>query len=422
MPYFLRFDGTTNEQGDLSSNTTNTETNWRIEFMFANRELVGNYNVINRIFSNLTNFSSSIFTNKLFDRDTVSVRTQGITHGELFYSSNPPLQDDNLPHIIQINYDGTTISGTIDGNPFDNTITASNVRFNGFGRICDSCLFDFYYFRYWSDNTGTNLVYDWNADSSQSNGSGSILYDDASANNATLQNMEPEDWVFYGSAGVSISVDNALNYTSTFNNVSLVNDRQLAVDTQSYSYTLNNVNLTYQQLNNFFIDVTTQSYSYNLSPVDLIYDRQLNIVGQAYNYTLNDVNLTYQAIGAFSIDVNTQSYNYTLNDVSLLVDKSLNVIGQIHSYTLNNIPVALSKIITVDSQSYSATFNDINLVKVGAISINLDTANYVVTYNEIGLTYSGFISVVLTDYNMNYNKEQYDITYANPSYNIRYEG
>lgn len=374
MPYFLRFDGTSAEEANLSSNTSRADATFRFEFKFSNRELTGVYNVINRIFKNTANLSSNIATNKAFDRDTVTIRTGGTTHGVFEYSSNPPLQDDNLPHVVQINYDGTTLSGSIDGNAFDNTITASGVTFSGFGSICEACLFDFYYFRYWSDNTGSTLVYDWNADSSQSDGSGSILYDDASGNNATLQNMEAGDWVFYSDPNPTISIDSAIAYSYTISDIQLAKQLILDIDTQSYSYSLDDISLTYQQLSSFNIDVDTQSYSYANSDIELSASRLISVVGQSYAYTLNDVNIT------------------------------------------------LGKFLSVDSQDYAYTLNDIELTKISQLAIDVNTAAYQTTFNSIDVAYSGYVERFITEsYKVNYKHEIIQAKYKNDITKINFK-
>jgi hypothetical protein len=114
---------------------------------------------------------------------------------------------DDLPHILTIYYDGTTVRAEMDGTPSPDTYVTAAPPFKDFnqfgGGVSPLANCDFYYFKYWSDNTETSLVHHWNADSASSAGAGSTLYDDGSAgNDATLTGFTlPDDWVFYDDGG-----------------------------------------------------------------------------------------------------------------------------------------------------------------------------------------------------------------------------
>jgi hypothetical protein len=94
---------------------------------------------------------------------------------------------DGIINKLNIIYDGTTYHASINGNT-PTSVTQANEGFRIFDYLGDASVRStFYSLKYWSDNTRTTLVHEY--DPAATNGTGLVLTDTVGTNNGTLVNF-----------------------------------------------------------------------------------------------------------------------------------------------------------------------------------------------------------------------------------------
>lgn len=207
MAYLLRADGV-DDSADFTE-VQRTDPEWTVEYRFADPVTTEN-DGIRSVLSRTQNLRARLGHNWTAFVDELVYRVNATSYDFTWdRGAGDAVISDNQPHVIRVVQDATTLRAYLDDEEADNFFTVNEIfdEFNTFFR--GTVELDLYYLRYWTDSTKTNLLYDWNADSSQSNGTGSILYDDASGNNATLVNFPNDDsqWVFYADEGGGVACD-----------------------------------------------------------------------------------------------------------------------------------------------------------------------------------------------------------------------
>lgn len=235
MANFLRFDNSTVNFTEINR----TDATWTFEFEVVNRQTTENIN--NTIAKNTNTLSSNLFVVWNLIEDSLTYRTNGTTVGQFIWAGSTT---DNLgKHVYRLVYDGTVLRAYIDGLEAGNSITAANIPFTGFGTFGRdvTTLLDFYRARYWSDDSQSTLLHDWNADSIQSNGTGNTLYDDVGGVNATFVTNEEPTWLNDGQGNTAPTANAGADQTVTIGatvqlNGGLSSDPEL--DTLTYAWSL----------------------------------------------------------------------------------------------------------------------------------------------------------------------------------------
>jgi hypothetical protein len=213
------------------------------------------------------------------------------------------------------------------------------------------------------------------------------------------------------------------SYSITSNNVNLTVNRTLTATAQSYAVTSNNVNLVVAKILlatvqtyviastgiNFFrglrVGVTAQAFTLTGPPINLNRGEILVADTRSYTLTRNDAgllqahklvadvrsyavntsvtNLVYTTVGSFTLAPTSRAYTLTRNDAGLLQAHKL--VADVRSYTLtrNDANLNRGEVLVADTRSYTLTRNDANLNR--GERLVADTRSYTLTRNDANL-------------------------------------
>ena len=197
----LRFSGATEFANFTVVNRSDTK--FRIEFRLANTS--PSSNLQNRIMRNPTTLNDYVEVRWRNTGDIVIYRIDA-TNYQLSHGLN--ITGDNLLHDYVLTYDGANLSATIDENSLG-SVSASGLTFKDFGRF--NGMQDLEYFRYYDSDVGGTLIYNWDANQSNTGPGAVILTETVSGNNAIGSGF-PTDGSAWIGASSQITADLTESY------------------------------------------------------------------------------------------------------------------------------------------------------------------------------------------------------------------
>lgn len=248
MPYLLHFNSVDLDDVVSIADPDRLDATWELEIDFADNSgrTQGHLRLLDTASGTLTFLELNDPTGAAQSTLNVAYRVNSV---QPFTGVAPETGSsgdigDGRRHVLNIVYDGTDYLISFNGET-PVVVAGTNVGFRLFNRIrMNASSVYFYRMRYWSDNTRTTLVHDY--DPSASNGTGSTLTDTVSANNGTLVNFPTDDsqWVYYEGVGdpepevptvslVGVVAPNNLSILLSLNNFTTPPNKLLLTDSNS---------------------------------------------------------------------------------------------------------------------------------------------------------------------------------------------
>lgn len=162
-----------------------------------------------------------------------------------------------------------------------------------------------------------------------------------------------------------------VTYTSTFNNITILENEITSLGLVTYSSTINDITI----LENEPV------------PLDLV----------TYSSTINDIAI----IESEPVHLDLVTYSSAINDITIVESEQVQLDLVTYSSTVNDIVVIESELLTLDLVTYSSTFNDLILIEHEIT--DLDLVAYSSSFNDIVLYENDIISLDLVSYNSIFN-------------------
>lgn len=210
------------------------------------------------------------------------------------------------------------------------------------------------------------------------------------ASSVNAEGIAAELKALTGSGNIDLDI---VTYTSTINDITILENEPTPLDLVTYSSVINDISL----LENEPISLDLVTYTSTINNIVILENELVLLDLVVYSSVISDLTILESDLVYLDLVIFTS----TINDISLLEDSEIGLDLVTYISVINDIELVETSYIPLDLIIYSSTFNDIIVTENEVISLDLVTYSSIV--NDIIITAGDDIYLDLVLYNITIN-------------------